>query len=93
MKTLKIFANYGCLAAEKRIVYTHGLPEATAVTSEEIEVELPQNFNVYEGKMGDLCVEYPDKSTYLLNDVLNSRNDVPVLLLPGSEGAVPMKKV
>ena len=36
-----IFCNYGCLAAEKRNVFTAFNPAETAVTSDKLIVEIP----------------------------------------------------
>lgn len=42
---IKIYCNYGVLAAEKRNVYTYGAPEATATCWDEITVEIPEGWN------------------------------------------------
>lgn len=51
MKKFKIYRNYGCLSAEKRVKYTYGTEAATAVTSDELIVSLPEKskgWEVYE---------------------------------------------
>lgn len=39
--SIEIYKNYGCLAAEKRNLYTYGAPHATAVCSDKMTVEIP----------------------------------------------------
>lgn len=53
----KIFANYGVLGREKRVVYSYYTPITEA--SDEIIVELPENdiFSLYENIIGDIMVE------------------------------------
>ena len=73
MKKFKIYRNYGCLSAEKRVKYTYGCEEATAVASDELIVSLPENskgWEVYETAMGGLTVESPWGMQYDINEVL-----------------------
>ena len=45
---IKIYCNYGALAAEKRNVYTYGNPNPTATCWDEITVETPEGWELYE---------------------------------------------
>ena len=48
MKKFKIYRNYGCLSAEKRVKYTYGTEAATAVASDELIVSLPEKSKGWE---------------------------------------------
>lgn len=67
---IKIYCNYGVLAAEKRNVYTYGAPEATATYWDEITVEIPEEWETYENNAGDLMVTAPWGWSYKINEVL-----------------------
>lgn len=67
---IKIFANYGVLAAEKRIVYTYGNPQPTAVTWDEITVEIPDGWDYYESEWGFGIVTAPWGQNYEINQIL-----------------------
>lgn len=73
---MKIFKNYGCLSAEKRIVYTYGAVEPTAVTYEEIEVQLPEGWKEAENNMGNTIIVSPEGEVFLPNELL-SGNECP----------------
>ena len=45
---IKIYCNYGCLSAEKRNIYTYGCPDSTATCWDEMTVEIPEGWEVYE---------------------------------------------
>lgn len=82
---IKIYCNYGCLSAEKRNVYTYGVPEATATCWDEITVETPKGWELYENYMGELMVTTPWGANYTINDVL-SGNEKPCFSACGREG-------
>lgn len=67
---IKIYCNYGVLAAEKRNVYTYGAPEATATCWDEITVEIPEGWETCENNAGDLMVTAPWGWSYKINEVL-----------------------
>ena len=69
-KTLEIYRNYGCLGAEKRIVYTYGGRASTATCSDKITVEIPDGWELAENFMGETIVEAPWGWTYMINEVL-----------------------
>lgn len=58
--TITIHKNYGCLAAEKRCVYTHKVPAETAVTYERLVVETPDGWDAYETPAEDIVLTPPD---------------------------------
>lgn len=67
---IKIYCNYGVLAAEKRNVYTYGNPDSTATCWDEITVEAPEGWEPYENYMGELMVTAPWGTNYTINEVL-----------------------
>lgn len=71
----KIYANYGVLGREKRVVYSYGVPMVEA--NDELIVELPENdsFSLYENIMGDLMVETAWGHCYRVNDVLQGKEN------------------
>ena len=73
---IKIYCNYGTLAAEKRNVYTYGNPNPTAICWDEITAETPEGWELYENYMGELMVTTPWGTNYTINDVL-SGNEKP----------------
>lgn len=76
MKKIKIFRNYGCLAAEKRVIYTYVNEAETAVCSDEITVEVPEGWELYETIYGDIACETPWGGRYCIHDLLEG-NDHP----------------
>lgn len=70
-KTIEIYRNYGCLAAEKRIKYTFSAPNSTATCSDRITVEIPEGWELAENFMGQTIVEAPWGWTYMIDDVLH----------------------
>ena len=50
MSTIKIFKNYGCLAAEKRNVYTYGTEQPTATCADEITVKIPDGWKIVDSE-------------------------------------------
>ena len=71
MATIKIYKNYGCLAAEKRNVYTYGAKQPTATCADEIVVKIPEGWKLTESNMGETLIESPWGWTYSPNDLLN----------------------
>ena len=82
-----IFCNYGCLAAEKRNVYTYGAQHQTATCSDRITVKLPANdhFNIFETVSGEFAVETSWGLNYDLNDILQG-SDNPCIYAVDREG-------
>ena len=67
---IKIYCNYGVLAAEKRNVYTYGAPHYTATYYDEMTAEIPEGWETYENNAGDLMVTAPWGWNYNINEVL-----------------------
>lgn len=70
MKTFEIYRNYGCLAAEKRVIYTYGAEAETAVCSDEITVGVPDGWKLYETVSGKIACEAPWGWKYNINELL-----------------------
>lgn len=69
MATINIYANYGVLAAEKRIVYTYGAEHAHATCSDKLTVEIPSGWELLEASLGEV-VKSPWGWNYEINEVL-----------------------
>lgn len=41
---VELYKNYGCLSAEKRVLYSHGAPISTGTGFEKITVKIPNKF-------------------------------------------------
>lgn len=71
-----IYANYGMLGNEKRIIYSADAPGSDIY--DEIKVKLPEKFLCYKNLAGEKLLEFPDGDRYLLRDVLQG-NKYPYL--------------
>lgn len=69
-KTFNGYKNYGCMAAEKRAVYTAGNPQPTATASDEIEITMPEGWKLDENEFGGLIVTAPWGWTYTPDELL-----------------------
>ena len=78
MKEIKLFKNYGCLATEKRVIYTYGAEAGTAVCSDEITVTIPDEWELYETVSGEMACETPWGDRYNINELLEG-NEHPYL--------------
>ena len=67
---IKIYCNYGVLAAEKRNIYTYGAPHVTATCYDEMMVEIPEGWEAHENNSGELIVTAPWGWDYDINEVL-----------------------
>lgn len=70
MKEIKFFRNYGCLAAEKRVIYTYGTEAETAVCSDEITVGVPDGWEICETISGEIACETPWGGRFGINQLL-----------------------
>lgn len=70
MEKIKIFKNYGCLAAERRVIYTYGNEAGTATFSEEITVKVPDGWEMYETVSGEIACEAPWGIIYSVSELL-----------------------
>ena len=75
MKTMEIYKNYGCLAAEKMCVYTYGGEHHTAVTSEKTVVKIPDGWEADEIPHGEMTLKAPWGWTYNPNEVLTGNKE------------------
>lgn len=78
-QTLKGYANYGVLAQEKKVVFTGGNPHCHATVSDKIEIIVPDGFSVSENAFGTILINTPDGITYEVNEILNTRENEPVM--------------
>lgn len=67
---IKIYCNYGVLAAEKRNIYTYGAPHGTATCYDEMMVEIPEGWEAHESNTGKLTVTAPWGWDYDIDEVL-----------------------
>ena len=70
MKTIKIYRNYGVLAAEKRNIYTYGAEHPRAVCSDCLTVEIPEGWQLFKTTSEDFAITAPWGWDYDINDVL-----------------------
>lgn len=75
MNTMKIFANYGVLSAEKLTVYTAGNPANNSATSEEITVAIPEGFQLHLSNSGESLITLPSGVVYTANELLSATED------------------
>lgn len=85
MITINIFKNYGCLAAEKRNIYTYGAEEATAVCSDVLTVEIPNDWEIGKNCHGDPILLSPWGWNYEVNEVL-AGNEHPYFIVTDKDG-------
>lgn len=76
---IKAYKNYGVLQSEKKAIYTVSAPNSTAVTYDEIEIELPDGFAISENAYGGTLIETPDHKTYLADEIIASHSGEPEL--------------
>lgn len=67
---IEIYKNYGVLGAEKRNKYTYGLEHPRATCSDQLIVEIPKDWELWENQMGQKKVTSPWGWVYDINDVL-----------------------
>lgn len=78
MKTIILYANFGCLAAEKKTVYTYGVEHCHAVCSDRITVKMPEGFEIGENNFGETIIKTPDVNWYTVNELLyTGKDDLP----------------
>ena len=80
MTTIKAFANYGVLAHEKQTIFTVSNKHPHATVSEEVEITLPDNWEVSENTYGDLLIDTPEGITYMADEIISSWGDKPALI-------------
>ena len=75
---IKIFKNYGCRTAEKRVVYTYGFEQPTAVSSDVLTVEIPGDWKSDKNELGEIILVSPWGWNYSVNEVL-AGNEHPII--------------
>lgn len=70
MQTIEIYKNYGVLGSEKISVYSFGGEHPHATCSDQLTVEVPKGWELYETVSGGLAVTAPWGWDYEINDVL-----------------------
>lgn len=84
MKTFKGYINYGCLAAEKRPLFTAGNPHPTATVSEAVEYTVPEGWVCDETEAGTVLTA-PWSWAYTPNELLQGKES-PYLCVINNEG-------
>ena len=74
MKTFRGYINYGCLATEKRPVFTGGNPHPTAAESEPVEYTVPEGWLCDETETG-IVLTAPWGWTYSPNELLEGKEN------------------
>ena len=74
------YANYGVLAHEKQIIFTADQPHSQAAASEEVKIKLPEWFSCLRSADQGLIITVPNGWKYTADEILQSRNDKPVLV-------------
>ena len=59
MDKIKGYTNYGCLAAEKRVVFTAENPAGTETCYDNVEYTLPEGWETYETPTGEIMITSP----------------------------------
>ena len=79
MTTIKGFANYGVLAHDKQTIFTISEKHPHATVSEEIEITLPDKWEVSRNEFEELLIDTPEGKTYMADEIISSWEDEPVL--------------
>lgn len=93
MDTFRVYVNYGCLAAEKRNIYTHSAPEATATCSDEIECAVPEGWEMQENYMGQKIMISPFGETYKIDQLLDGKEEPYFSYIEGGEKRIKLTVV
>lgn len=82
---IEIYKNYGCLAAEKRAVYTYNNPAGTAVCWDKMTVQTPKDWETCKNRYGQPLIR-PKGQEYwwLINEVL-SGDKAPMFIYCGED--------
>lgn len=73
--TFNGFINYGCLAAEKRQVWTAGNPQPTATVSDAVEYTVPDGWELGWNEIDDPIITAPWGWDYSPNELLGGNED------------------
>lgn len=80
-----IYANYGTLGYEKCTAYSAYVPMSTAVLSEPLVVDIPDEFRPYKAADGSITLTppNPDNFSFTLSEILkDDANGDPILRWP-----------
>lgn len=91
MKDLLLYANYGCIAAEKQVIWTYGSPVESAVLSEKYRYKIPEGWKTYETVTGEYAIRAPWGESYHINDILCGNNEPEFRLLDKNQKQVVVK--
>ncbi len=81
---IKIYANYGVLSHEKEAVYTYA---NCADTYDELYIEIPEGFKVYENADGEGIILSTDEGyDYTVDELLRNVGDAPAFAYVGKDG-------
>lgn len=75
---MKIYKSYGVLAHEYQPVYTADVPASEIY--DEVNVTLPDGWEVAEGDFGDTLLVSPAGETHIGNEILSNWGDLPALI-------------
>lgn len=84
-KTFKGYINYGVLRAEKHQVWTAEVPASTATCADEVEIAVPDGWELCRNNMDKLFVTAPWGYNYGLNEVLKG-DDHPYFIALDKDG-------
>ncbi len=79
MKTIMAIANYGVLAHEKETVYTFGGNHHHADFSEEVKIDIPDEFRLSRNHLEEYLIDVPTGETFLLSEILGFKGGCPVI--------------
>lgn len=80
---VKIYANYGILGKEKKIVY--GVCHSEIY--DEVEIEIPDGFELYQNSWEAECIKVPCGDSYMLSELLAEKNNAPCFKWYDKNGA------
>lgn len=75
MNVFKAYKNYGVLAAEKRIVWTCDRPHFRATCSDEVEVKVPEKWDLWKNVCDETCVTSPEGEKFLIAEILKGNEN------------------
>lgn len=82
---IKIYANYGVLSSERKIVYTYS--SKASEIFDEIYIEIPAGFKVYDQSDGIGIILSADEGyDYTVDELLKNVGDAPVFCYVGKDG-------
>lgn len=77
---IRAYKNYGVLNNEKKNIFTVSSPASTAVAYDEIEIDIPEEFQVFENNFGSLLIKAPNGKTYFADEIIGQVSEGPALM-------------